>query len=191
MAKATEDVDLEQLREQVERLARLIRQQGFHEGLNPAQWEALRYVSRANRFSNSPGALAQYLGSTKGTVSQTILSLEKKGLIGKVVSPADARVVLLALTPKGQELLARDPLLSLATEIGALSGKTARRFARGVDQILRGQISRQKQIDFGGCKSCRHWRDRSGEDALSRCMYFNVQMSKEDLGKLCQQHLQR
>ena len=78
MSKGTDVIDLAQLREQLERLSRLIRQQGFHEGLNPAQWEALRYVSRANRFSNSPGALAQYLGSTKGTVSQTILSLEKK-----------------------------------------------------------------------------------------------------------------
>jgi DNA-binding MarR family transcriptional regulator len=57
---------------------------GEHEGgLNPAQWEALRYLSRANRFSNSPIALTRFLGSTKGTISQTIEALERKGFITK------------------------------------------------------------------------------------------------------------
>lgn len=191
MSKNEEEVDLHQLRERLERLSRFIRQQGFGEGLNPVQWEALRYLVRANRFSNSPGALAQYLGSTKGTVSQTILSLEKKGLLEKRPSPADARMVLLALTPKGVESLAKDPLLSLGSDIAALSSKTQRRFAKAIDEILMGQIKRQKQSEFGGCRSCRHWRDRSGEDVLSLCMYFNAKMAKSELGKLCQYHLQR
>ena len=65
----------------LERLTRLMRA-GEHEGgLNPAQWEALRYLSRANRFSNSPIALTRFLGSTKGTISQTIKALERKGFI--------------------------------------------------------------------------------------------------------------
>ena len=67
----------------LERLTRLMRA-GEHEGgLNPAQWEALRYLSRANRFSNSPIALTRFLGSTKGTISQTIKALERKGYIAK------------------------------------------------------------------------------------------------------------
>ena len=191
MSKGTDEIDLAQLREQLERLSRLIRQQGFHEGLNPAQWEALRYVSRANRFSNSPGALAQYLGSTKGTVSQTILSLEKKGLLAKVASASDARVVLLTLTDKAHELLAKDPLVGLGQEIANLGGKTTKRFAKAIDEILIGEIRRQKQNEFGGCRSCRHWRDRSGEDVSSHCMLLNHKLDKDDLPKLCQHHLQR
>ena len=191
MSKSDDDVDLGQLREQLERLSRLIRQQGFHEGLNPVQWEALRYVCRSNRFSNSPGALARYLGSTKGTVSQTILSLEKKGLVGKLPSPADARSVVLHVTEKGQEVLAKDPLLGLASEIENLSGKTVRRFAKAIGEILMGQVKRQKQAEFGGCKSCRHWRDRSGEDVFSHCMFFDAQLAKTELGKLCYAHVLR
>lgn len=191
MSKDLGDTDLGRLREQLERLSRLIRQQGFEEGLNPAQWEALRYVSRANRFSITPGALAQYLGSTKGTVSQTLLSLEKKGLLQKVQSAADARVVLLALTSTGTEMLARDPLLSLSADIGALSGKTGRRLAKGIDEILQGQINSGKQSEFGGCRDCRHWRDRSGEDLFSRCMLFDADLAKNELSKLCLYHLQR
>ena len=191
MSKDLGDTDLGRLREQLERLSRLIRQQGFEEGLNPAQWEALRYVSRANRFSITPGALAQYLGSTKGTVSQTLLSLEKKGLLQKVQSAADARVVLLALTSTGTEMLARDPLSSLSADIGALSGKTARRLAKGIDEILQGQINSGKQSEFGGCRDCRHWRDRSGEDLFSRCMLFDADLAKNELSKLCLYHLPR
>ena len=191
MSKNEEEVDLHQLRERLERLSRLIRQQGFGEGLNPVQWEALRYVSRANRFSNSPSALAQYLGSTKGTVSQTILSLEKKGLLEKTPSPADARVVLLTLTAKGKEFLAKDPLLALGSDIAGLSSKTVKRFAKAVSEILLGEIQRHKQNEFGGCKNCRHWRDRSGEDVLSLCMYFNQKITKPELSQLCFYHLQR
>jgi hypothetical protein len=54
-----------------------------------------------------------------------------------------------------------------------------------------GQIKRQSQAEFGGCKSCRHWRDRSGEDLFSHCMLFDAQLAKTELPRLCYAHLQR
>jgi DNA-binding MarR family transcriptional regulator len=63
----------------IERMGRLLRASDHASGLNPAQAEALRYLLRANRFSRTPAALAEYLGSTRGTVSQTLLALEAKG----------------------------------------------------------------------------------------------------------------
>ena len=63
----------------LERLARLMRVAEHDGDLNPAQWEALRYLARANRFSNSPAALTRYLGATKGTISQTLMALDRKG----------------------------------------------------------------------------------------------------------------
>src|ERR1700754_3675828 len=93
----------------LERLARLMRAADFGDGLNPAQWEALRYLARANRFSNSPGALTRYLGATKGTVSQTVKSLERKSLIAKSGRADEKRSVALGLTDKGRGMLARDP----------------------------------------------------------------------------------
>src|SRR5690606_124477 len=48
----------------LDRLSRLSRELQFVDGLNPAQWEALRFVARANRYSRTPTALAEYLGST-------------------------------------------------------------------------------------------------------------------------------
>src|SRR3546814_7076019 len=53
----------------LDRLSRLTRELQFVDGLNPAQWEALRFLATANKYSRSPTALAEYLGATKGTVS--------------------------------------------------------------------------------------------------------------------------
>jgi DNA-binding MarR family transcriptional regulator len=113
----------------LERLARLMRAGEHGSGLNPAQWEALRYLSRANRFSNSPVALARFLGSTKGTVSQTIKALERKGHILKTAREGEKRSIALALTDKGREALQIDP--RAAGEDGAAAGQGPGRIAGG------------------------------------------------------------
>ena len=79
--------------ELIERLARIVSGAGHSNAMKPAQWDALRYVSRANRFSRTPGALTAYLGVTKGTVSQTLMSLERAGLVSKTIDAADRRSV--------------------------------------------------------------------------------------------------
>ena len=81
----------------LERLARVMRAREHEDGLNPAQWEALRFLGRANRFSDSPGALTRYLGATKGTISQTLMALERKGYISKAARLGGRKSVRLAL----------------------------------------------------------------------------------------------
>ncbi|MEE8171570.1 MAG: MarR family transcriptional regulator, partial [Alphaproteobacteria bacterium] len=70
--------------ELIDRVGRVTRGLQFVNGLSPAQWEALRFIARANRYSSNPTALAKFLGSTKGTVSQTLISLEKKGYVQRL-----------------------------------------------------------------------------------------------------------
>jgi DNA-binding MarR family transcriptional regulator len=53
-------------------------QAGAAHGLQPVQLEVLNYLSSCNRYSDTPMAVTEYLGQTKGTVSQTIKTLEKK-----------------------------------------------------------------------------------------------------------------
>src|SRR6266540_3826854 len=91
-----------QIVQSLERLSRLMRASEFGDGLNPAQWEALRYLARANRFSNSPGALTRYLAATKGTISQTVIALERKGYIAKANRPGEKRSIILTLTARGE-----------------------------------------------------------------------------------------
>ena len=119
----------------LERLARVMRAREHEDGLNPAQREALRYLARANRFSNTPGALTRYLGATKGTISQTVMALERKGLIAKAARDA-RKSVRLTLTDKGRETLASDPWIELEAAVEELGGKTRRRMQRGLEQLL-------------------------------------------------------
>jgi DNA-binding MarR family transcriptional regulator len=67
--------------ELVEQLGHCACSEAFQGGLNPAQWSALRYIERANRFSRTVSAFARYHGTTRGTASQTIRALVQKGFL--------------------------------------------------------------------------------------------------------------
>jgi DNA-binding MarR family transcriptional regulator len=174
----------------LERLARLMRQQGHGKGLVPVQWEALRYLSRANVLSNSPGALARFLGATKGTVSQTLLSLEKKGLIEKRTRGGDARSVTLVLTEQGKAKLVDDVLLPLEKDIENLSDKTRKRLDRALDQMLRAAFLRLEEPSFGTCKTCRYFRE-GGSGASNQCMKVSAALTDEETALICVEHVER
>ena len=172
----------------LERLARVMRAREHEDGLNPAQREALRYLARANRFSNTPGALTRYLGATKGTISQTVMALERKGCIAK--APRSARkTVHLTLTEKGREVLSRDPWTELAAVAGELGGKTRRRMQRGLEELLETELKRAGLASFGSCASCRYFRERGREaDGPHLCMLFEDGLSNDDATRICVAH---
>jgi DNA-binding MarR family transcriptional regulator len=175
----------------LERLARLMRAAEFGNGLNPAQWEALRFLARANRFSNSPGALTRYLGATKGTISQTVKALERKQLIAKSERPGEKRSVVLHLTAAGTELMAKDPWSGLVQSCKALGGKTRRRMDRGIAEVLAQEIARRLAPSFGTCTTCRFWRaDARTDDAQGPhlCMLFDEPLSTTESSQICIAH---
>ena len=45
----------------IERIGRLVSRESHAEGLQPVQWEALRYLAKANRFSRTAAAATAYL----------------------------------------------------------------------------------------------------------------------------------
>jgi DNA-binding MarR family transcriptional regulator len=141
----------------LERLSRLMRAAEFADGLNPAQWESLRFLARANRFSNSPGALTRYLGATKGTISQTVKALERKKLIEKSERPGEKRSVVLHLTEAGNAMMAKDPWSALAQTLDALGGKTRRRRKSPAVSILLSAPARPAAS--GGPKGARTMRE--------------------------------
>lgn len=175
----------------IERLSRLMRAGEFGDGLNPAQWEALRFLARANRFSNSPGALTRYLGATKGTISQTVKALERKQLIAKAERPGEKRSIVLELTEAGRAMMAKDPWAALATASAELGGKTRKRMDKGLAELLAGEIARHQGPSFGMCMSCRFWREQGrGEDPHGPhlCMLFDVPISAAEATQICVSH---
>jgi DNA-binding MarR family transcriptional regulator len=139
----------------IERLGRLSHTQQFAADLNPAQWEALRYLARANRFSRSPSALAAFLGATKGTISQTLIALERKGLVARRRSENDRRGVILRLTREGEARLLDDPLTALSAAAAGLPPEMQAELARGLRAILGEMQRRNGRRPFGQCASCR------------------------------------
>ena len=118
-------------------VGRLVQADGYDGELSPAQWMALRYLARANRFSRTPSAFAEFQATTRGTASQAIKALEAGGYLVRQRSKADRRSVSLRLTNKGNKALARDPFEVLVRAVDALDAKErtddARRLAPSAD----------------------------------------------------------
>ncbi len=174
----------------LERLARLMRQQGHGHGLNPAQWEVLRYLHRANRLSNTPGALARYLGSTKGTVSQTLASLEAKGLVVKLVRDDDGRSVALSLSEAGSLVLQQDGLKALGADIDELRPKIRKRFDKAIEALLRAEVQRQGEPSFGTCATCRYFREATSNNA-AYCMKVDATLPADETALICVEQVDR
>lgn len=169
----------------LERLARLIHNELHAEGLKPTQWEALRYLSRANRFSRSPGALTAYLGMTKGTVSQTVTALARKGLLSKQGARGDRRAVHLALTAEGQALLERDPMQRLRQDLERASADLPASLADDLGALIRRLIQARDGKGFGACRTCRHFRASDPKGAPSWCGLLNEPLTPEDSQLIC------
>ena len=51
-------------------VGRLVQAEGYDGELSPAQWMALRFFARANPFSRTPSAFAEFQATTRGTATQ-------------------------------------------------------------------------------------------------------------------------
>ncbi|OKB65143.1 transcriptional regulator [Serratia marcescens] len=133
------------------------------ESLPPVQLSALYYLARCNHYSNTPMAVAEYLGLTKGTVSQSLKKLELNGMIARTADAKDRRSVRLQLTEKSRSLM--DALfppayLQQAQEAMQQDGEQLQAL---LTQLLR-QLQRQENAAlFGECHRCRYHQQRDGQ----------------------------
>lgn len=184
MISSAEALEAAQL---IDRLGRLVRASEQTGGLYPAQWEALRYLGRANRFSRSPAAVAEFLASTRGTVSRTLASLEAKGLLARDPSRRDGRSIDMGLTTAGEEMLRRDPLLAMAEDIDRVTGRDAAGLLDRLRSTLRAAISRNDGRAFGVCAACRHFRANVRTSAYEphHCALLDEPLSEADSLAIC------
>jgi DNA-binding MarR family transcriptional regulator len=137
-------------------LGRIASREALVEGLTSAQWAVLRYFARANRFSRTPSAFAAFHGTTRGTASQTIKSLETQGYLTRTRSEADGRSARLDLIDKARAILAHDPFEALIRAADALPPGARGHFVNGLQRML-GQVARERGTPpFGTCTSCEH-----------------------------------
>ena len=168
----------------VDRLGRAVHCLQFADGLNPAQWAVLRYLGRANRYSRTPTAISDYLGTTRGTMSQTIKALEAKGMIGRATNGRDRRAVLLELTGEGSAALENDPLHCVASVAGAL-GDDLDDASRFLDRVIDCLQAKSGGLNYGVCTDCTHFCRNSFAPDIHRCGLTGDPLSVADSTKIC------
>ena len=170
--------------ELVEQLGHCACSQAFSTGLNPAQWAALRYFERANRFSRTVSAFAHYHGTTRGTASQTTRALVQKGFLQRLPVKHDQRSFRLDLTDRARQVLALDPFAAFVNAAGSLGRKQCALLAAGLGTMLERVQDKRARKPFGVCTSCRNLQ--AGEGACAqRCLLQDELLEAQDLGRIC------
>ena len=121
----------------IEKVGKAAYNLGYTPGLNPAQWAALRYFDEATLERRTVTGFAQFQGTTKGTASQTVAALVRKGYLRRVSDKQDHRVHRLMITDEGQNLLRVDPLQELGKALESLEQEERWALAVSMEKVLR------------------------------------------------------
>ena len=150
---------------------------------------SLHYLARCNRYSNTPSALGAFLGTTKGTVSQSIKVLEERGLVEKFEDGEDRRVIRLRLTKKGRSFIdqnvPRDALegvlvKSLSKQESHLLSSLLLKSLKAIQESTKGRM-------FGVCVTCRHF-NQNGLGAQHQCGLTKEPLSERESALICREH---
>ncbi len=175
----------------VERLSELLRtdsrQAGAVHGLQPVQLEVLHYLSVCNQYSNTPMAVTEYLGQTKGTVSQTLNVLEKKGLLSKQLDKNDRRIYHLKVSSKGRRLLNNTiPTTMFVNACELLTEKEQSEIENSLKKLLTTLLQANNMKTFGICRSCRYNSKIKKENYF--CNLVQQPLTNDDISLICREH---
>jgi DNA-binding MarR family transcriptional regulator len=163
-------------------IARSSRGEDLASPLTAAQWTCLRFFARANRVSRTPSAFASFQVTTRGTASQTIKTLEEKGLLARFRSDRDGRSVRLEITEQGNETLNADPLADLMRLIDLIKPKERAAFLATLSLLSETLAGLKGAQAFGTCKACTHY---TSSDGGGYCACIAAELAPDDVGKLC------
>jgi DNA-binding MarR family transcriptional regulator len=170
-----------------ERLGALVQQSvrddAARHGLLPIHIQVLHYLAQANRYSDLPIAIAEYFGITRGTVSQTLAVLERKGLLTKEPDSRHGKRVHLKLTPAGEVALKESWADRVERAMQALPIE-----AEAVEATLRGLLVALQHINarraFGICHRCAHFLP---EERGARCGLTGEPLALEQTVRICRE----
>lgn len=170
------------IRDLIERLGRLIAANEWGDDINPTQWAALSYLAKANRFSRAPSQVADFMSTTRGTVSQTLKALARKGLIDEGRSAKDKRSISYTLTEKGWGFIqnrqnAQDTIIFDDANASQLEGQ--------LEALLRAVLKSRDLRPFGLCKTCRH---NQVTDNGSYCRLLGEVLAVDEVQQICHEH---
>lgn len=181
----------DEIHNHIERLSNLLRtdsrQQLTGHGLQPVQLEVLHYLSVCNRYSNTGKGVAEYLGQTKGTVSQSIKVLERKGLVTKQIDNTDKRIVHLIISSSAKKLLKNiipAPLFSNACK--RIKKQSMSKIISALTSLLMAVQKANGLKSFGICHTCRY--NKNLNDGNYLCGLTKEVLTSKEVQLICREH---
>jgi DNA-binding MarR family transcriptional regulator len=160
-------------------------------GLTPTQGQALALL-RANPAGLRLGALAQQLGVTAPTASDSVAALHRKGLVTKAPLVGDGRAVVVRLTPAGVREAAAaaawpDFLLEAVDELSAAEQAA---FLGALVTMIRTLQERGRIPVARMCVSCRFFRPFRHKDPARphHCAFVDAPFGDGELRLDCSDH---
>jgi DNA-binding MarR family transcriptional regulator len=156
--------------------------------LQLVHFQVLEYLSLCNKYSDTPAAITNYLGMTRGTVSQTLILLEKRGFIEKRQDQVDKRVFHIQLLKKGFNTYHKAKLTEVFERADSILEKNTA--IKGGEKIFIEVLTAIQKANnsqsFGICRSCENFTKTS---TGFFCNLIQEQLSKSDSKKICQEHV--
>ena len=172
------------IRALITRLARLDAAATWDGAVNPAQIAALEYLARANQFSRAPSHVAEYLGTTRGTMSQTLKALLRKGLVSERRSETDKRSISYDLTAEGRVIAARRG--GQIDAVDDLSDAAQAELVSSLSRILEHQLRENEGRAFGLCRTCTHHRETENGPY---CALLSIHLLPEEAEQICHEQV--
>ncbi|MCK5830637.1 MAG: winged helix-turn-helix transcriptional regulator [Methylococcales bacterium] len=159
-------------------------------GLQPVHGQVLEYLSICNSFSNTLISVSEYLNLTKGTVSQSIQVLQRKGYLKKQQDEKDRRITHLKLLPAGKRLLEECKPVDLFNQT---SIKTTPESSTALTEFLNKTLSSLQKANkiktFGICHTCLYF---STEGDYYHCSGSDISeyiILSAEINKICKEHI--
>jgi DNA-binding MarR family transcriptional regulator len=174
----------------LERLCNLLRVEARAHGasysLLPIQLEVLHYLSQCNRYSDTPQSVTEFLGQTKGTVSQSLKVLEDRGLVRKLPDVNDRRLVHLKVTPAGRRVISKAvPARIVQKALELLPRHDSERLGQQLGGLLRAAQRANRGKSFAACHTCRF--NERVDDGF-RCGLTGEALSQAEVQLICREH---
>jgi len=171
------------IKDLIDRLGRIQAADEWACNVNPTQWTAISYLARANRFSRSPSHVADFMSATRGTVSQTLKALARKGLIVETRSENDKRSVSYSITNAAEQLLAKQGVIEKA--VSSLDDEAALSLRSGLEALVHNALLDRGLKAFGVCETCKYHQKKAQG---GYCKLLEESLTAPEAKQICHEH---
>ena len=158
--------------------------------LSPIQIQLLIFIKNHSKNKSTVSYLAREFNLSKATVSDTIKILEQKQYITKEIQPSDSRSYIVALTPKGLEIVIltenyTDPLYDI---VATVNENDKMILWKNMSSLIE-QLNHLQVINVqNACHNCHYFSEQNGK---KQCRLMNIQLETNDIRLDCQDHKPR